>query len=486
MKKSSYLFLLIFALLIPACNDFHDNIQPADDLPLGAVYKTAADLESALNGVYNSLQSANLAGTTLYLIPELMCGNGTFVEPGFPDELDLANRTLRSSNYDATNFWTEAYNATNLANAVLGALPTVKDAALTQEVKDRIEGEALFIRGFLYFELVRYFGQPYGNNDPENGVPIVTEAVLQKGDLTFPARATVQQVYDLATADLTKAKDLLPASQPFDRANPNAATAMLARIAFQKGDYPQAAALVEALVENSSFTLTANPQDFFHDETAAETEMIWSLSFTPADPSGGLEFWFGESVGYTTISDELKAAFDSIATPAQKAAAEAEGLSIVDLRSTFPLVSADGNFTNKYEDVASGADDAPIARLAEFILMRAEALARAGDLPGGIDLLNQIRARSLRVRDANGNEPADKQSLVLFTLADFQNADALVEAIILERRVELCFEGNYFQDRIRLQRGIAGLPFDDCRLRLPIPQRELDVNINLKQNEPCY
>ena len=289
MKKIAS-FLLVAALLAaPACDRFHDNIQPADDLPIAGVYKTAADLESALNGTWSSLQSDNLAGANLYLGPELMSGNGdSLITAGAPDFSDLAVRQLRSSNGFTGGIWEEAYKAINLANAVLSALPTVQDAALTAEARNRIEGEALFIRGYLYFELVRNFGQPFGDNTAENGVPIVTEPVFQKADLTFPFRATVQQVYDRATDDLTRAATLLPASQPADRANPQAANALLARMAFQKGDFAQAAARSKTLLDDPAFALTATPGEFFSNESSAEN--IWHLRFTPADGSS-IAFW---------------------------------------------------------------------------------------------------------------------------------------------------------------------------------------------------
>ncbi|MCC7505388.1 MAG: RagB/SusD family nutrient uptake outer membrane protein [Saprospiraceae bacterium] len=486
MKYSSFFLSVGFLaalLLTPACDKFHNDIQPADNLPTGAVYQSAADLESALNGVYNSLQSDDLSGLNLILIPEILGGNATWLGSGNPELTDLVNRDLRSSNFYAEGLWTQAYKTINLANAVLGALGTVQDPALTPDLRNRIEGEALFLRGYLYFELVRYFGQVYGDNTPENGVPLLTGAILKTSDLQFPSRASVQQVYDQATADLTQARDLLLATQPSDRANPGAALALLARIAFQKGEYAQAAAHCQTLLDNPAYALTATPQDFFTDEASAE--IIWRLRHTPAD-IGSLAFWFHESADYISIGNPLKTAFGAVVTPAQTAAAQSEGLVIADLRAAMPLISADTNFTNKYEDIAAQADDVPLARLAEFVLMRAEALVRAGELSDGIALLNEVRARSLRVRDAAGNEPPDKQALVLFAVADFPDTGALIDAIVLERRVELCFEGNHFQDMIRLQRDIEGLRYDDCRLRLPIPQREVDVNKNLRQNAPCY
>ncbi|MCB0583593.1 MAG: RagB/SusD family nutrient uptake outer membrane protein [Phaeodactylibacter sp.] len=484
MKKLLNLFL--FLLVFNACNNFHDSIQPADDLPIDAVYQTAADLESALVGVYDAFQSDGLAGLNLVMIPGLLSGNGNFEVGGFPEEIDISNRNMRASNFRAEQTWVAAYYAINLINAILAALPEVEDAALTPAASRRIEGEALFLRGYLYFELARLYGKPYGDTSPEGGVPIVTEPVLQREDLTFPSRASVEATYAKAEDDLAQAKGLLEgAALGADRANALAADALLARLAFQQEDYAKAGAIAQLLIDVVGFNADAPPQAIFQETS---NEVLWAVAFSPGDNSAGKVQWFHKNSLRTEISPGLKAAFESVAAPAQKAAIEAEGLRIIDLRvdpgilTSHPLISADTAYTNKYEDIQNFADDTPMARLAEFVLMRAEVLARAGEMEESIQLLNLIRERSLRIVDAAGNEMPDKKLLLLFNAGDFQSAEELIEAIILERRVELCFEGNYLHDMIRLKRDIEGISYDDCRLRLPVPQRELDVNPNLRDD----
>ena len=116
--------------------------------------------------------------------------------------------------------------------------------------------------------------------------------------------------------------------------------------------------------------------------------------------------------------------------------------------------------------------------------MRAEALARTtGVTTEAVGLLNQVRGRSLVVTDAGSNEVADTP--VLFQTTDFANAQALIDAIILERRVELAYEGNRFHDLRRIGAAIKGTAAGANNLVFPIPQSAIDNNAALTQN-PGY
>jgi len=103
-----------------------------------------------------------------------------------------------------------------------------------------------------------------------------------------------------------------------------------------------------------------------------------------------------------------------------------------------------------------------------------------------IGLLNQIRHRSLRVLGENGEVVPESSELVSFKASDFLNVGELQEAIIRERRVDLAVEGGYLHDLVRLERdGLnEGKVYrsDADKLRLPIPQREIDADPNLAQN----
>ena len=174
----------------------------------------------------------------------------------------------------------------------------------------------------------------------------------------------------------------------------------------------------------------------------------------------------------------------AIIPESQLNAVTAEGDDLVDLRASL-LTSDTLVNVEKYEDFTNNADDNIVVRLATYYLMRAEALVRTtGVNDESIELLNTIRTRSIRRVDDEG-ALSDATNDISYTEDDFDNDDALIEAIVLERRVELAFEENRLHDLRRLMRSIRGLDHDDPTLVFPIPQREIDANNMLEQN-PGY
>ncbi len=494
--KTRFSIILLLLLSTISCKDYLDDIKPSDDLPSREIFTTALDLETALTGVYNSVQSTNL---TSYAVPEILeafsC-NDSLVASNNQVQVEIYSLNMRSGNPQVEALWSEAYKAINLANRILEALGTVQDPALTPEKADQIKGETLFLRGMLYFELVRLFALPYEqDNLAKPGIPLMLSSVLTKSQIQYPARSTVQEVYSQIEKDLTEASGLLPAESERGRVNKDVATAYLAKVAFQKQDYTTAGDKAQAII--STYLLNDTPSEFFRNEGSAEE--IWSMVNSSSDANFLLVRRLHQKAKRAKISGDLnRRGFAVIVPPSQLSAIADAGYSVVDFRSDpgapDPMVSDDGIYTNKYEDFTGMTDDAPMARAAEFYLMRAEALARTqGINEESIELLNQIRRRSLKVLDGSGTVVPDSDSFIEFKASDFPNADALVAAIILERRVELCFEGNYFHDLMRTKGDVyfyfsgafTKIPYDAGRLRLPIPQREIDANPSLEQN-PYY
>lgn len=480
--------LLVVLIFTSSCSDFLENPTPAQSLDAESAFTTAADIQTALIGTYNALQTSDFGSTGLAINDNVLSDNAEW-RGSFPSYVDMFNRQLTPDNGEVEGLWEAGYEVINSTSLILRALDNSNDPALTADVANDLRGQALFLRGLSYFELTRAFAQPYGaSSSADIGIPIVTEGTLVSGEITFPARATVEESYNQAISDLTEAQNLLDNSGIPYFASSLAATAVLADIAFQQRDYARAAQLANTVIESDA-ALAASPEEPFVAENSAE--IIFAVSNTVQDNpgvNGSLATFHhinGRGGDVIVNQDLLDNGYNAIIPMDQQD--EAGDDDLVDLRFALLTSSADPNVINveKYEDFANNADDNIIARVATYYLMRAEALVRTGgDRDEAIELLNAVRTRAIVRQDADGAQ-SDASDIVGFEADDFDNDDDLLEAIILERRVELAFERNRLNDLRRLMRDVRGLPFDDPSLVFPIPQRDLDANDQLVQN-PGY
>ena len=188
-----------------------------------------------VNGVYAQLKA--------WSDPMHRCGEyagdnimirGASTDPFF--EFITFSRT--PNNDRLQSFWDNSYKAIAQASNIIEML----GASTDREIKEKI-GECYFVRGLLYFYLVRAFGRPYYQAPETNlGVPVVTQIPKNVlGDFSLPDRMTVEKTYEQAIADLKKAEELLPSAsaQPF-RGSKEAAQALLSRVyLYMSGTYDQ-------------------------------------------------------------------------------------------------------------------------------------------------------------------------------------------------------------------------------------------------------
>jgi hypothetical protein len=483
-----FLVVALAITFVSGCTDYIEEPSPEQSLPSSAAFALASDLESALTGAYDALQQSDMAGTGTAINANVLSDNAQW-NGSFPSYIDMFNRQLESANGEVAGMWRFGYLAINQANLVIRGVDESEDPELTQEISDRLRGEALFIRGMVHFEMVRYYGKPYGaSSGTDLGIPVMNSAVLLSTEITFPIRNSVEEVYTQAISDLEMARDLLSATSDYGKANATAATAYLAEIAFQQRDYGTAATLAGDVIGVADYSLTASPEEPFTGEGSSE-EIFAIVSTIQDNPgvNGSLATFHhinGRGGDVVVSEDLLENGFNAVIPASQQAAA---GGNLVDLRDSLLTSSAAAGIVNveKYEDFTNNADDNILLRLPTFMLMRAEALAREDGInTESINLLNQVHLRSIRVD--NGDDGfGDAADFATFTAADFSSPEELIEAIILERRVELAFEGNRLHDLRRLMRDVRGVAYDADVLLFPIPQREMDANSRMVQN-PGY
>jgi starch-binding outer membrane protein, SusD/RagB family len=459
MKKTyinRILFAFVLLTILSSCKKALE-INPVDTIEQKNALLTSKDVEGALVGAYADLGNRNFFGGRPFLMADFLANTNAIEWFGTYEELTQAiNKSLLKTNTFVDNVWASGYTAINDANNVIAAIDKV-DAAK----KNRVEGEAKFIRGAAYFELVRLFGKAYNDGSPSAnpGVPIVLTPTSTVSESSYVTRASVAAVYNQAITDLTDAEAKLPATNGFF-ATKSAAAAMLARLYLQMGNYSAAGAAANRVITSGNYRLTNSFLDAFPKMPESgkpakpgenTTEDIFAMQVTTLTGFNGFNEFYGSSTfggrGDAVISkdwiDETYSADD-------------------DRINAF--YDDDDLFTAKY---GNQYGNVPVIRLAEMYLIRAESnvrLAPAAPIGGVTPLQDLATVRSR---------------------AGLTTSTATLTDILNERKLEFAFEGFSLHDAKRTQTNIGNLPWNSTNLVFPIPQREIDANKNLVQN-PGY
>lgn len=452
MKKIKFIYIsaTVLALFLSACNK-QLNIKPVESVDQNQAIKTAKDVQGVLVGTYNRLGQVDLYGGRIFMEPDLLAAQAEITWTGtYTGLTQITVQAITRDNSFVENTWLDAYQVINQANTVLANL----DKADNADDKARWEGEAKFIRGLMYFDLARLFGKPWNDGDPSTNLAaaiVSSPTTSADSEGAKVGRSTVKQVYDQAISDLTAAKSKLPEDNDF-YANKYSASAILARLYLQKGDYTNALKEANTVITSGAFSLVPDYTKEFllsskpsHQENT--TEDIFAIQVTQQQGINSLNEFYASSAnggrGDIKITDDFLAEFEAN-----------------DVRGQFYTVTS-VNRTKKFDNQYGNVH---VVRLAEMYLIRAEANLRGGTSTGATPAsdVNTIRQRA-------GLDP-----LVIVNLA----------TILAERRHELCFEGGFFlHDAKRLKQSAGGLPYNSPRLVFPIPQREILANPKLVQNE---
>ncbi|MFM7091591.1 MAG: RagB/SusD family nutrient uptake outer membrane protein [Bacteroidota bacterium] len=428
------------------------DIIPFQSISENLALNTEADVLVTLTGCYDGIQSASTLGGEIMVLNDLIGNQPNINFTGtFAGLNDAFNTLMVANNSFAAGTWSSAYNTINRCNNVLGAL----DKVTTPAKKTSVEGEALFIRSVLYFELVRLFAKTIGDGNAGSnpGVPLVLQPTRVVSDADNRARSSVQDVYNQIVTDLTRAESLLPASNG-NYATKWAAAAILSRVHLMLKNYPAARDAANRVISGSGKAL--NP-DFtklwftaIRNGGVTPSEYLFAVKVTTQDGTNALNTYFGRTI--STIPGTAGRS-DCKITNAHLALYEPG-----DTRKFF-VVSGGSNYTQKHLDRFG---DVPVVRLAEMYLTRSECNVRSGTAIGATPLAD---VNAIRVR-------AGLPALTTVTLND----------ILKERSLELAFEGHTLHEAKRLQQSVGKTEWNSPKLIMPIPQREMDVNKNLVQN----
>jgi len=483
------IILLTLSLSLASCSKMLE-VEPRTSLNANEALSTFLGVQSALNGVYGGLRgpigytatpgAAAYYGREMVLNPELLADNVKNVNPG---TCSCRGATLLVNQASAhLNIWNAAYGVITKANVVLSAVEKLNDGTPAQ--KASVQAQAYFLRALAYFDLVKTYG--YNPNFVQGGfnlgVPIVVDAVDDLTKVTYPARATVNEVYAQIEKDLQNSIAQFgtaanPTGVPYV-ATAGAAHALLSRLYLYMGGAKNAQVVTEATAALSSGvgTFAATPASYISMWAAAsKSESIFELQFAstaelPQNPNdntiqanyqqvlnGTTRVGFGDIV----VANNLLAMYETgdVRRSVMVNYTRSDGEQVIQ---TNKFAGSKGSF---------GFDNVPLIRVSEMYLNRAEANARSGNEGLAIADLNIIRNRAGLV-------------------SIFPAGTELIDAILKERRLELAFEGHRFFDLTRLGKNIpketiAEIPFSDYRILAPLPLTEIDINKQLQQN-PKY
>ncbi|WP_290709294.1 RagB/SusD family nutrient uptake outer membrane protein [Flavihumibacter sp. CACIAM 22H1] len=447
------LSICLAVVFLTACEKKLD-LSPTQSISQENALLTENDVKVTLIGAYDGLQSVTLYGGDIQVMNELLGNTDNILFTGtFAGLADIHALEITVQNTFARDTWQAAYNTINRINNVLTALDKVTSS---EDERNRIEGEALFIRSALYFELVKLYAKTWGDGDNNTnpGVPLVLTPTTGITEENYVSRNSVAEVYTKIITDLTRAETLLPASNTIF-ASKGAAAAMLSRIALMQGEYAAARDAANRVITSGEYQLETNFRNlwylYMNNGGANPAEYIFSMTVTQQDGANSLNTYFGISTGLAGTGGRGDSKILS---------AHINKYEENDVRGEF-FVQVGANFyTQKHLDIFGNV---PVVRLAEMYLTRAEANLRLNTTVGAtpLDDVNEIRERA-------GLEPL---------------AAATLQNILNERFLELAFEGQGLSDAKRTRSNWSGRPWNSELLILPIPQREMDVNKNLVQNE---
>jgi len=449
-KLKIYASALAAALILFQGCDSMLDVEPQQSIDSGQVLTNAENVKSVLIGAYDGMGDADLYGGWYMMTGDFLADAGDFDFTGtFFGPRQIWSKNQLYDNGQVTATWNDSYDTINILNTVMSGLDLLDGSD-----RARVEGEARLIRGMIYFELVRLFGSPYvaGQTNSQPGVPLVltpTDAIDEEANV---ARATVEEVYAQIIEDISEAKTLLTDVNP-ERSyyvNSMVASAVLSRVHLQRGEYAAARDEANRVIESELYSLRPTFAGVFN-QPENTTEDIFAMQNSAQDGTNSMfTYYSADSRGDIDINQQHLDEYEP-------------GDDRLNLFYTDP---ADGAIRSGKWNRATD-DQVNLIRLAEMYLTRAEANFRLGESVGDTPLndVNTIRAR--------------------VNLDPLTEAELSVGAILLERKLELMFEGNLLHDIKRTQRNVGERPYNDPKLVLPIPQREIDSNPNICQN-PTY
>ncbi|MEA5425990.1 RagB/SusD family nutrient uptake outer membrane protein [Arcicella lustrica] len=480
MKKIT---ILLLSLALVACKDSFLELTPDTNGSVDNFYQTKEQFIQAVNAAYSPLQGIETG--SLWLFAEMRSDNTSYQQNTsdrsgtIREELDEFRENDQNANFQS--FFSASYLGISRCNLLLTKLSS---ATFDQATRDRLEGEARFLRAFYYFNLTRVFGD----------VPLILKEVNSPEDAFSTApRVLETEVYKAIIDDFKVAIAKLPASflgADLGRATSGAAKTLLAKVYLTQKNYTAANDLLKTIETEGAYQLNANYADNFKKKNTAESifeiqyvegpggkSSNFAYSFAPYN-SGTIVTGFalasGAAAGWNIPTQDLMDAYEA----GDKRFTASINTAFTDPTSkkVIPYIQKYAN--PPYLERFNTGDNFIVTRLADVLLMQAEALNEIS-FPNqtAFDLLNRVRLRA---------------GLSAKTQVNITSQSAMRAAIQQERRVELAFENHRWFDLVRTGDAVAVMTahaikekalksyilpssFATIALKFPYPYRETQI-----------
>lgn len=500
-------FIIIGSLGLFSCSKTID-LKPESNPSTATYYSNPAEIRIALSGVYSGMRDPLFYE---WQMTELRTDNSKQGQPGSTastnrDLSDLDMFTPSTSHQGILNYWVQTYNNIRNANIVLQKLGVVYNEAtgtigledismtITDADRKQFAGEALFIRAYHYFNLVRLFGGVF-----------LTHTPLSPGESKTMNRVSADEIYKLIEADLKTAASYMnglkfaqiPAAD-LGRATSWAAKGLLAKVYLTQNRKADAIPLLQDVITNSGYSLRPTYAEVFSTGSEMNSEILFTVRYKAGGLGQGSPF-ANTFAPLGTGSQVINGDGDGLNYPTADLDTATNGdARKPTLIGVFGTGSSAKYYVKKYFSPVTLVDDAendfPVLRYADILLMLAEA---QGYTPASVDLINSVRPRA---------------GLPLYTAAEINSVATFEKALSNERRIEFAFENQRFFDLLRFNKTMTTVTIEQTmkdhfadeynthyrlyvapaptlqelynattpdHMLLPIPQREIDTNTQL-------
>ncbi|MCD8165958.1 MAG: RagB/SusD family nutrient uptake outer membrane protein [Bacteroides sp.] len=480
MKKSTHYFLAIL-LLLTSCVSLDEN--PSSYMTTDQFYRNGADAVAAVNAIYHRMFTEELVLFNRQLMMYEMSTDDCTAGPRTRSAqvIDMSKLNHVSNNLAIEWTWKYTYDAINRANIAIDRIAEIPEEEIEETLRQRLINEAKFLRGWNYFNLVRWHGE----------VPLVLhETTSLSQEALNVSQATEEEIYRQIIEDLSDAEEL-PAPEEYNsndagRATSGAASTLLIKVYLTREEWNTAARKAEELISKGWHDLFENFEDVYNVATKNGREHIFS-----AQHKGNIGYDINH-LAFTTAPVEFNG--DYIDAPNHESGLF-ESFSEQDTRkyvtfvkemtdpATGELITLSDIHWNKYWDPdtpynqAESSKNLPLLRYADVLLMYAEASNELGNKQTAYTYLDKIRERA--------GIP------LLQDIAPNLSVEEFRDSLFQERRKELALEYQRWfdlsrrgsEEYIKALRAAGKNNVAARHIRFPIPQRELDLNPNLKQIE---